>query len=44
MQTIDQIKATQAIQSAIRSEQLKQYGLQYNQDKPGGGYIVSVGK
>ena len=25
----------------IQSEQSKQYGLQYNQDKSGGGYIVS---
>ena len=29
------------MQLAIRSEQLKQYGLQYDQDKSGGGYIVS---
>ena len=29
------------MQSAIRSKQSKQYSLQYDQDKPGGGYIVS---
>ena len=41
MQTIDQTKAIQAMQLAIRSEQSKQYGLRYDQDKLGGGYIVS---
>ena len=40
MQTIDQIKAIQVMQSAIQSEQSKQYSLQYNQDKFGGDYIV----
>ena len=29
------------MRSAIRSEQSKQYGLRYNKDKPGGGYIVN---
>ena len=41
MQTIDQTKTIQAIQSAIQSKQSKQYGLQYNQNKSGGDYIVS---
>ena len=38
---IDQTKTIQAMQSAILSEQLNQYSLQYNQNKPVGGYIVS---
>ena len=29
------------MRSAIRLEQLKPYSLQYNQDEPGDGYIVS---
>ena len=41
MQRIDQTKAIQAMRSAIRSERSKRYGLQYDEDKPGGGYIVN---
>ena len=29
------------MQSAIRSERSKRYGLQYNQEEPGSSYIVS---
>ena len=37
----NKVIAIKAIQSAIRSKQLKRYDQQYNQDQPGGGYIVN---
>ena len=35
------VRTIKAIQSAIKSEQLKQYGQRYYQDKPGGRYIAN---